>query len=100
MRKRLNFWRWYYTEIELLSYPLLSNEEEQAICDFLADITIIELNQAIKESAISLRRQYRFKLPDALIVATTHFLTATLLTNNSKLLNTKALLTQALLLKS
>jgi predicted nucleic acid-binding protein len=57
------------TEIELLSYPLLSNEEETAICDFLADVTIIELNQAIKQSAISLRQPpliYWHKCPKTL----------------------------------
>ena len=86
------------TEIELLSYPSLSNEEETVICDFLSDITIIDLNQAIKQSAIELRKQYRFKLPDALIVATAHSLNATLLTNDVKLLNIKEILSQQLLL--
>lgn len=86
------------TEIELLSYPLLSNEEEMTICDFLSDVTIVDLNPAVKQSAIKLRKQHRFKLPDALIVATACSLNATLLTNDVKLLNIKDVLTQQLLI--
>lgn len=83
---------------ELLSYPLLSNEEATAILDFLADVTIVDLTQAVKQSAIQLRKQHRFKLPDALIVATACSLNATLLTNDVKLLNIKEVLTQQLLI--
>ncbi len=84
------------TEIELLSYPLLAIEEEKAIDDFLADVTIVDLTAPIKQAAIALRRQYRFKLPDALIVATAQCLNADLLTNDIKLLNIEALSTKPL----
>ena len=46
----------YHTEIELLSYPLLHTEEEIDIHEFLKDVTVVDLNQAIKEAAIKLRR--------------------------------------------
>lgn len=74
------------TEIELLSYPLLKPDHEAEICDFLADITIVDLSHEIKHRAIALRRQYKLKLPDAVIAATTSCLNAKLLTNDSKLL--------------
>jgi hypothetical protein len=37
------------TELELLSYPEISEKEEQGIMNFLLDLTIIELNDSIKE---------------------------------------------------
>lgn len=88
------------TEIELLSYPLLNPDDEAEIHAFLDDVTIIDLTEQIKQSAIKLRRQYRFKLPDALIVATAYFLNADLLTNDIKLLNIAELSTKPLLLKA
>jgi predicted nucleic acid-binding protein len=87
------------TEIELLSYPLLSSENESEIYAFLADVTVIDLSQDIKQATISLRRQYRFKLPDAIIVATARFLDAELLTNDIKLLKTPDVSVRALQLK-
>lgn len=72
------------TEIELLSYPLLKMEDETAIRAFLNDVTIIDLTETIKQSAIAFRRQYRLKLPDALILATAHSLNAELFTNDIK----------------
>ena len=86
------------TEIELLSYPLLKIEEEQAINDFLKDVTIVDLNESIKKSAIHFRRHYKLKLPDALIVATAHCLHADLLTHDVKLLNIKELVSKPLVL--
>ena len=87
------------TEIELLSYPLLKMEDETEIRSFLNDVTIIDLTETIKQSAIALRRQYRLKLPDALIVATAHNLNAELFTNDIKLLNISELSIKPLLLK-
>lgn len=87
------------TEIELLSYPLLSAESEAEIYDFLADVTVIDLSQEIKRATINLRRQYRFKLPDAVIVATAGHLNAQLLTNDIKLLKTLDVSVRALELK-
>lgn len=88
------------TEIELLSYPLLKMEDETEIRSFLNDVTIIDLTETIKQSAIALRRQYRLKLPDALIVATAHDLNAELFTNDIKLLNISELPIKSLLLKA
>jgi predicted nucleic acid-binding protein len=87
------------TEIELLSYPLLSVESESEINDFLADVTIVDLSKHIKQTTINLRRQHRLKLPDAIIVATAHYLNAKLLTNDIKLLNIPEVSISALPLK-
>lgn len=87
------------TEMELLSYPLLKSEEEAEIHDFLGDVAIVELNQEIKIAAIALRREYRLKLPDAVVAATAQHLKAELFTNDLKLLNMPRLSTKALPLK-
>jgi predicted nucleic acid-binding protein len=82
-----NFYVSIITEIELLSYPLLKSEDEKAILEFLDDVTIVNVDEEVKKSAIRFRRDYRLKLPDALIVATAFHLNAELFTNDIKLLN-------------
>lgn len=79
--------------------PWLSPEDEAKICDFLSDVTIIDLNREIKTSAIALRRQYRLKLPDALIAATAQHLQADLYSNDLKMLAVPLLSAKALMLK-
>lgn len=95
-----NFYVSVITEIELLSYPLLKQEDEAEIRAFLNDVTIIDLTETVKYSAITFRRQYRLKLPDAIIVATANSLNAVLWTNDIKLLNVKELSVKSLLLKA
>lgn len=73
------------TEIELLSYPSLSLEEERQIINFLNKITIIGIDNNIKNLTIAFRKQYKLKLPDAIIAAIAKSLNAILFTNNVKL---------------
>ncbi len=75
------------TEIELLSYPSLSPDEETQIREFLTKITVVGIDNNIKELAITFRKQYRLKLPDAIIAATAQSLNATLFTNDVRLAN-------------
>lgn len=60
----------FVTELELLSYPSLSEEERASVQDFLGDCVIFDLNDAIKRQAIELRRRHELTLPDAIIAAT------------------------------
>ncbi len=46
---------------------------------------IIELNEPIKAHTISLRRKYRFKLPDAMIAATAQHMNLPLLSADKRL---------------
>lgn len=78
------------SELELLAYPDLSPSDETHIKAFLQDITIVELNSTVKSHAIDLRKRYRLKLPDALIVATALAFNAVLLTNDQRLLTLAA----------
>lgn len=75
------------TEMELLSYPNMSQDEELQVRDFLTKITVVEIENNIKKLAIAFRRNYRLKLPDAIVAATAKSLNATLLTNDRKLTN-------------
>jgi predicted nucleic acid-binding protein len=83
------------TEIELLSYPSLSSDEEVRIRDFLAKIIVVELESSIKDLAITFRKQYRLRLPDAIIAATAQVLKATLFTNDVRLANLSEIKTQS-----
>ncbi len=58
------------TEMEMLGYPGISEQEIEQIKGFLQDCQVIDLSPAIKEKAIELRRTYGLKLPDAIIAAT------------------------------
>ncbi len=84
------------TEMELLSYPHLSTDEEKQIQIFLNHLIVIGIENEIKQLAISFRKNYKIKLPDALIAATARFLDATLLTNDQKLTNLTEIKTQSL----
>ncbi|MCP6757303.1 MAG: type II toxin-antitoxin system VapC family toxin [Fischerella sp. CENA71] len=87
------------TEIELLSYPSLSPDEETQIIDFLNKISVFSIDSEIKNLTISLRKQYRLRLPDAIIAATAQSLNATLFTNDVKLTNVTEISIQTVLLK-
>lgn len=83
------------TEIELLSYPSLSANEEQQIRNLLTQIAVVGIENNIKELAIAFRKNYRLRLPDAIIVATARSLNATLLTNDVRLSNLSEINTQS-----
>jgi predicted nucleic acid-binding protein len=83
------------TEIELLSYFSLSLEEERQIINFLDCITVIGIDNNIKNLAIALRKQYRLRLPDAIIAATAQSLDAILFTNDIRLTNLTEINTQS-----
>jgi len=93
------FWISVITEIELLSYPSLTSEEEAKIKAFLSDIDIIGLTATIKEEAITLRRNKIFKVPDAISAASAKTLQATLLTNDRSMKNLPDISIQALRLR-
>jgi hypothetical protein len=70
------------TEIELLSFPGLSAEEEQKIRDLLFLLNRVQLTDAVRDETIRLRRKNRLKLPDAIIAASAMIDDAVLLTND------------------
>jgi predicted nucleic acid-binding protein len=72
------------TEIELLSFHALSQADEMAVRDFLDAIRRYPLTDAIRDRTVTLRKQFRLKLPDALIAATALDAGATLLSNDQQ----------------
>jgi predicted nucleic acid-binding protein len=58
------------TEIELLSWPRLDFEGYNLLGSFLSESFIVNISHEIKESAISIRKNYGLKVPDAIIAAT------------------------------
>lgn len=70
----------FVTELELLGYKNLDDEQKSIIENFLSDITIIDIDAQIKSIVISLKNKYAIKLPDAIIAATALKQNLTLLT--------------------
>jgi predicted nucleic acid-binding protein len=82
-----------------LSYPNLRPDEETQIIDFLNKISVVSIDSDIKKLTISLRKQYKLRLPDAIIAATAQSLNATLLTNDVRLTNLTEINIQTVQLK-
>jgi len=72
----------FVPELEVLSYPSITPQEEQQLKRFLHDIPVIDITAEIKERTIDLRKRYNLRLPDAIIAATALQLNATLVTND------------------
>ncbi len=73
------------SEIELLSFSALTPEEEKALQDLFADLTIVPVDGPVKLAAIRLRRANKIRVPDAIVAGTALALDAELLTNDSRL---------------
>jgi predicted nucleic acid-binding protein len=52
--------------------------------DFLRQFAVIELDEAVAREAITLRQEYKLKLPDAIIWATARLNNALLITRNAR----------------
>lgn len=59
----------FVTELEILSYPGMTSEEEVPIKSLLDEIPIVDINREIKEGTIKLGKLYKLKLPDAIVAA-------------------------------
>ena len=71
------------TEIELLSFPNLTAEQEEALLALLSDVSVVGIDEEVKRRSVALRRRFRLRLPDAIIAATAMTLDADLLTNDT-----------------
>jgi len=70
----------FVTELELLGYSKLTQEEEAQINSFLKECGIVNITEQVKEKTIELRRTYQLKLPDSIIAATSQYLSIPLMT--------------------
>lgn len=63
----------FICELELLSYAGLSQKEISMVEKFIDDCHVIDINPEIKRGAISLRKKYKLKLPDSIVLATANY---------------------------
>jgi len=88
------------TEIELLSFPGLTDPQRSWLQRLIDDLEVVELDASVKRCAIELRCNHRLKLPDALIAAAALTRDALLLTNDGRLANLPGLRCQSLNLRA
>jgi predicted nucleic acid-binding protein len=79
------------TEMELLSYSKITSKELKIISGFISEITVININNDIKETAIKIRRSSKLKLPDSIIAASSIFLQIPLITADKEIKNAEGL---------
>ena len=87
------------TEIELLSFKLLTDSERNQISAFLASVTVINLDGAIKDETIRLRLSV-LRLPDAVVATTASVYDAELWTHDARLLKAPGIVALAPALKA
>lgn len=75
----------FITELELLSFKELGEEEEHKINELLSNISIIDINPEIKRIVIKLKKNYKIKLPDLIIASTAYFLNQPFITADKQL---------------
>lgn len=64
----------FITEIELLGFPGITDEQKAISKEFIEDSVVIDLNDTIKRMTIDLRVKYNLKIPDAIIAASALYL--------------------------
>jgi len=74
----------FVTQIELLGYPSISLQEEAGARLIIQSSSVILVNEAIIEETISIRKNYKIKLPDSIIAATAIVNDLSLITANQK----------------
>ena len=72
------------TELELFSFPALTDEDISAISQLLTSVVIIPVDSRLARFAGYLRRAYRLKTADSAIAATALLTHTTLLTRNTQ----------------
>ena len=75
-----NFGLSIISQMEVLSLNNISINEEDLINLFLDECKVINLNNSIVETTIILRKNYKIKLPDAIVAATSIFCDVPLIT--------------------
>lgn len=77
----------FISRIELLGYPKITNAEIKDIQNILAAMTYLPMTQLVEDMAIQIRRQYKLKIPDAIIAAMAKVNNLDLITLDQQLAN-------------
>ena len=75
------------SELEVLSYNFINEKEEQIAKKFFENVNIIEISYIVKDLVYIIRKRYKIKLPDSIILATSLYLGLNLETEDIKLKN-------------
>ncbi len=75
----------FISELELLSYKDLKENERLKIKQFLSECIILDINQLIKERTVELRRKYSLRLPDSIVIATALYLNVPIISADKEL---------------
>lgn len=59
----------FVTELELLSIPHLSSQEQGIIEELIEDCRVIDIPAEVKWKSVEIRRTSKLKLPDSIILA-------------------------------
>ncbi len=70
----------FITQLELLGYSGLSVKEQKIIESLLEESTVIDINSEIKQKAVKIRKTYKLKIPDCIIIATSQYLDIPIIT--------------------
>lgn len=71
------------SRIELLVWKKVTEDQVKILNEFINSSTVFDLNESIILKSIEIRRNYRLKLPDAIIAATAVVNNLPLLTRNT-----------------
>jgi|SRR3989338_2479725 len=82
IRKKENLGISTITEIEIFSFPNLTEIQQLSITKWLEEITIFPVDSFLSRQAARLRRIYKIKTPDAIIASTAIFYNAKLITRD------------------
>ncbi|MDB9911174.1 type II toxin-antitoxin system VapC family toxin [Flavobacteriaceae bacterium] len=72
----------FVTELELLAFQGITAKEESLIKAFIQQCKVISINDQIKYETIQIRKIYKTKLPDSIIMATALYLDLPLITSD------------------
>lgn len=75
----------FITELELLGFKDLAEEESKKIHELIKESTVIDINSEIKKLVITLRKNYKLRLPDAIIAASAFYHNLPLITADKQL---------------
>jgi predicted nucleic acid-binding protein len=64
----------FISELELLGFQGITEDEKAVIKELLSQCIVIDLNYSIKDITVALKQNYNLKLPDAIIAATSLYL--------------------------
>lgn len=77
------FYLSFITQLELLAFAGISRKDQQIIEELLGQCVIIDINAEIKLKVVDIRKKYKIKIPDSIVIATSLYLDLPLLTADS-----------------